>query len=221
MTEIDNEITELEQQLDQLESSLSQTTRVSAAFQQEVSGVQASLNAAEKDAERFSRSLGSNLRGAFGDLVFEGDKLSDVLRNVARSMIETTVNRAITPVTDAVAGVLTTGLQSVFGGLLPFADGAAFSSGRVTPFAKGGVVTAPTMFPMRGGTGLMGEAGPEAILPLSRGDDGRLGVAGKSQAAQVSVTMNISTPDVQSFQKSRGQVAAQMMRAIQSGQKNL
>ena len=61
-------------------------------------------------------------------------------------------------------------------GILPFADGAAFSQGRVMPFARGGVVTAPTQFPMRGGTGLMGEAGPEAILPLSRGADGSLGV---------------------------------------------
>jgi lambda family phage tail tape measure protein len=59
-----------------------------------------------------------------------------------------------------------------------YANGAAFSGGNVVPFANGGVVGSPTTFPMAGGkTGLMGEAGPEAIMPLKRGKDGKLGVA--------------------------------------------
>lgn len=62
------------------------------------------------------------------------------------------------------------------GGILANANGNAFSGGRVTPFATGGVVSAPTFFPMAGGqTGLMGEAGPEAIMPLAR-VGGKLGV---------------------------------------------
>lgn len=67
----------------------------------------------------------------------------------------------------------------LFGSLLKlfgFADGGVFSSGLV-PFASGGVFGAPTLFAMGGGrTGVLGEAGPEAIMPLSRGSDGRLGV---------------------------------------------
>ena len=51
-------------------------------------------------------------------------------------------------------------------------------AGGVKPFAKGGVIAAPGYFPMGGGLGLAGEAGPEAIMPLARGSDGRLGVAG-------------------------------------------
>jgi phage-related minor tail protein len=47
----------------------------------------------------------------------------------------------------------------------------------VVPFANGGIVGSPTLFPLSGGrTGLMGEAGPEAIMPLKRGRDGKLGV---------------------------------------------
>ena len=59
-----------------------------------------------------------------------------------------------------------------------FADGAAFSGGNVVPFARGGsVVSSPTSFPMSGGrTGLMGEAGEEAIMPLKRMPNGSLGV---------------------------------------------
>ncbi len=53
-----------------------------------------------------------------------------------------------------------------------FADGGVFARGNVIPFARGGVVSRPTLFPI----GLMGEAGAEAIMPLSRGADGRLGV---------------------------------------------
>ena len=59
----------------------------------------------------------------------------------------------------------------------PNAKGNAFSQGNVIPFAKGGVVSGPTVFPMTNGTGLMGEAGPEAIVPLQRDAAGNLGVS--------------------------------------------
>lgn len=61
---------------------------------------------------------------------------------------------------------------------IPFADGGVISSGsQVQAYANGGVVGGPTTFPMSGGrTGLMGEAGPEAIMPLKRGANGKLGV---------------------------------------------
>jgi lambda family phage tail tape measure protein len=102
---------------------------------------------------------------------------------------------------------------------MPFAQGGAFSGGRVTPFARGGVVSGPVAFPMRGGAGLMGEAGPEAILPLQRGADGRLGVAaGGGGGARV--TVNITTPDVEGFRRSRGQVAAQIARAVDRGRRD-
>ena len=90
------------------------------------------------------------------------------------------------------------------------------------PFGRGGVVTAPVMFPMRGGTGLMGEAGPEAILPLARGADGRLGVAAQAGggARPVQVVVNVATPDVEGFRRSRAQIAQEMGRALARGQRN-
>jgi len=74
---------------------------------------------------------------------------------------------------------------------LPFANGGAFSGGKVTPFASGGVVSRPTLFPMANGAGLMGEAGPEAIMPLKRGKDGKLGVEGGGTT--IVQNINIST----------------------------
>jgi hypothetical protein len=66
------------------------------------------------------------------------------------------------------------------------ANGMAFTGGNVIPFANGGVVSSPTMFPMsRGRTGLMGEAGPEAVMPLRRAKDGKLGVGAEPQKVDV------------------------------------
>ena len=71
---------------------------------------------------------------------------------------------------------------------------------------------------MNGGTGLMGEAGPEAIMPLARGADGTLGVRG---GGGMNVTVNISTPDVQGFAQSQNQVAAMVSRALTRAQRNM
>jgi len=84
-------------------------------------------------------------------------------------------------------------------GLFGFSDGGVLSMGRIVPFAQGGIVTKPTIFPMAGGMGLMGEAGPEAVMPLKRGRDGRLGVEAEGGGDTVNVTMNINAVDAQSF----------------------
>ena len=99
-------------------------------------------------------------------------------------------------------------------GTLFNAQGNAFRGGRVTPFARGGVVSGATAFPMPGGLGVMGEAGPEAIMPLERGTDGRLGVRAGGGQPHINVTMNITTPDAEGFRRSRAQIASEMARAI-------
>jgi tape measure domain-containing protein len=73
------------------------------------------------------------------------------------------------------------------------ANGNVFAQNGIVPYAKGGIVDRPMMFPFAKGIGLMGEAGPEAIMPLKRGADGKLGVAGGGGGGGVSVgAINIS-----------------------------
>jgi lambda family phage tail tape measure protein len=147
-------------------------------------------------------------------------KLSDALKDVAQTIVDSVYNIALQPVQQALGGAVAGGLNGVLSGLFPFQNGASFSQGRVVPFARGGIVSSPTMFAMRNATGLMGEAGPEAIMPLSRGADGRLGVRASGGERAVNVTVNVTTPDVQGFARSQSQIAAQMARALARGDRN-
>lgn len=205
---------------DGLEVSLGAASTMAAEFETELSRMRAALSATGRDVSSLERGFSKGLRRAFEDVVFDGESLSDALDSLARTMIQTSYSAAVKPVTDQLGSFLGTGVESLLSGLLPFAKGAGFAQGRVMPFASGGVVQRATAFAMRGGTGLMGEAGPEAILPLARGADGKLGVRSGSGGG-VSVVMNVTTPDVAGFQRSRGQIAAQMSRALGRGSRNL
>ena len=210
----------LEDNASGLNQTLSQTSVLVSGFDSELRRMQSSLSATGKDVATLERGLSKGLRRAFDGLVFDGMKLSDALRTVANSMINTAYNAAMRPVTDHFGSLIGQGVGGLMQGILPFEKGAPFSQGRVMPFANGGVVSSPTSFPMRGGTGLMGEAGPEAIMPLARGPDGKLGVRGGAGGAAPTVIFNISTPDVQGFQRSQSQIAAQMSRALSAGNRN-
>ena len=89
------------------------------------------------------------------------------------------------------------------------------------PFAQGGVIASPITFPLGGNRlGLAGERGAEAILPLARGPDGRLGVRAGGGGG-MHVTFNVTTPDADSFRRSETQLAALLARAVGQGQRNL
>ena len=220
MAETESDLENLDLILGDLEASIAATQGATAAFQTELAGVNSALALAGAQATTFTRSVGGSLRGAFDALIFDGAKLGDVLRNLSLSIADSALDKVMKPVTSHFGNLLGGGLESLINGILPFENGAAFSSGRVTPFATGGIVSQATSFPMRGGMGLMGEAGPEAIMPLARGADGKLGVRGGG-GGTVTVNMNITTPDAASFQRSRTQVAASIQRAIQRGGRNL
>ena len=214
-----DQIDTLEADLAALEQTLGDAGSVAASFDAELRAMQTTLGETTRDLGSLERGFSSGLKRAFDGLVLDGKSLSDTLQTLATNMVDTAYSAAVTPVTSHLGGLVSDAINAAVSGLMPFANGAPFSQGRVMPFAKGGVVSQATTFGMRGGTGLMGEDGPEAIMPLARGADGRLGV--KAQAgSNVHVTMNITTPDAQSFQRSQGQIASQMARALGRGQRN-
>ncbi|OSP54339.1 phage tail tape measure protein [Pseudoruegeria sp. SK021] len=218
MAEIDG-LDDFTDQVTVLETSLAGAQAVASTFAGEMQQIRTTMSDTSREVRTLSNGMSRGLRGAFDGVVFDGMKLSDALQNIGKSMVSAAYSSAINPVTKHIGTMFGAGLEGVISGALPFAKGGSFVQGRVTPFAKGGVVSAPTTFPMRGGTGLMGEAGPEAIMPLTRGADGRLGVAADGGGRAVTVVMNISTPDVTGFQRSQGQVAAQLSRALGRGQR--
>lgn len=202
-----------------LERNLGGAEAVAASFGGELLRMRESMVFTGREVSTLSSSIGRGLRRAFDGLIFDGMKLSEALSEVAQTISASAYSIAMRPVQNALGSAIAEGVNGLLSGLLPFANGAFFSQGRVMPFAKGGVVSSPVSFPMRGGAGLMGEAGPEAILPLARGADGRLGVqAGGGRT--VNVVMNVTTPDVAGFARSQSQIAAQINRALARGSRN-
>lgn len=161
------------------------------------------------------KKAASAIRSAFDNLF---DDPAKALRNLAAQLAQMALYQQ-----------LATSMPNIFGsnGIIPLmnANGNAFDRGVVQPFAAGGIVTGATMFPMRGGMGVMGEAGPEAIMPLTR-VGGKLGVAaagGGGSQVQVNVINNSGGEVTTSERKGpNGQrfIDVEIARSIGSGRQD-
>jgi phage-related minor tail protein len=167
-----------------------------------------------QELEGLAESFGRAMTTAFRRSVVDGKRLEDVLRSLALGLARRALSQALAPLGSGIGGFLASLLRGS-----RFAKGGVLGGG-VTPFAAGGVVSTPSYFPLRGGLGLAGEAGPEAILPLARGSDGRLGVRSRGGGG-VNVTFNVTTPDAQSFRRAEAELTAMLARAVARGQRGL
>jgi phage-related minor tail protein len=167
------------------------------SFSRELGDVNVELKRVGDLADGVGRSLANAFRGA----IVDGKSLQSVLGDVGKAFADIALRAALKPV-----GTL---IESAVGSLFAPTDPA------LKTFAKGGVLSAPAYFPMAGGLGLAGEAGPEAIVPLSRGSDGRLGLAGGSGG--VNVTFNVTANDARSFAASEAEISAMLLRAVKRG----
>ena len=219
MDDVDG-IDALDDRIAGLERSLGGAAAMAAAFEREVDRMGSTVAETGREVGTLSRGISGGLRRSFDGLFLDGMKLSDALKGVAQSLVNAAYSAAVRPVTSGLGGLISSGVEGLVGAAAGFEKGGSFAQGRVMPFATGGIVSGPVAFPMRGGMGLMGEAGPEAIMPLTRGADGRLGVRTDGGGRAVNVTMNVTTPDVESFGRSRSQIAAQVGRVLARGQRN-
>ena len=186
--------------------------------------------------KQVSQGVGKELSKALKGAIVDGKSFEDTLKNIALQMSRIALDLARQPIENAVASLA----NDLFGSLADTGagqSGAPQAAGARLPesakLARGGVFTTPTLFSSTaatGGIGVMAEAGPEAVLPLQRGSDGRLGVqatgvaaggAAAAAAAPVNVTFNISTPDVDGFRKSQAQIASLLARTVNRGRRNL
>jgi hypothetical protein len=215
-----------------LEETAAAAGRAGAAMQSAADLAGQAWNTATDALERtkeIARGLAADITGPIKEALKSGElswqsfagAVSGIAQNLANRLIDT----AFKPIEDALfralagagagsggGGGLFGGLTSALGGLFgmgsTFAHGGAFGqAGEITAFASGGVVSGgvvsrPTVFPFARGIGLMGEAGPEAILPLRRGRGGRLGVemngesAGSTAPAMSTRIINVLDPSV-------------------------
>lgn len=180
-----------------------------------------SLTLKTRDLELTANSFSRAMTQAFAVSVTGGKQFDDVLKSLTLRLSNLSVNLAFKPLQNSISG----GLDSLLSGLTGTGGGGiptfAAAAGAIKPFASGGVIGAPTYFPlMQGGVGLAGEAGPEAIMPLRRGPDGRLGVAGAGGGAS-NITIQIATPDPGSFRRSESYITGQIARAVARGQRNM
>ena len=151
-----------------------------------------------EDARQKQKEVADDIAGSMGDAfmsIVDGTKsVKDAFRDMARYIIGRlyeilVVEQMVQSISGAIRGAM---IGPVQGPMLPSANGNVFSNGSVVPDANGGIVGSPVYFPMAGGrTGLMGEAGPEAIMPLKRGKNGKLGVQAEG-GGEVTIHQNFN-----------------------------
>ncbi|WP_442754711.1 phage tail tape measure protein [Methylocystis sp. JAN1] len=151
------------------------------------------------------------LMTGFGAAASSGKNFNETLAALSQSLARLALRDATRSLTEGLVSGLSGVFANAFGGDQP-----------VTPFAEGGVIASPAYFANGGAMGLMGERGAEAIMPLARGSDGRLGVVAQGgETRPVSVTVNIAAQDVDSFRRSEAQITGALARAVARGQRNL
>ena len=112
--------------------------------------------------------------------------------------------------------------RPLFGALFPnipitgSANGNVFAKNKIVPYKMGGIVNKPTLFPMANGMGLMGEAGPEAVIPLKRGSNGKLGVQSSGGVGNIVVNVDASGSSIEGDSAQGEQFGRALAAAIQS-----
>ncbi|MDC0117571.1 hypothetical protein OAI16_06730 [Flavobacteriaceae bacterium] len=172
------------------------------------------LEEAKAQQEQLASMIAGEMGDAFMSIVDGTKSVKDAFKDMARAIIKELYQVFVVK--------KITGFIEGFVGGLGGSSLAPTSSVRpqIRPHADGGVVGGPTYFPMAGGkTGLMGEAGPEAIMPLKRGANGKLGVqmeGGSQGNVVVNQSFNFSANGDDSVKKLIAQAAPKIAQMTKS-----
>jgi hypothetical protein len=211
---------------------LFESTRTAAErYAAELAKVEDLYQSGAIDADVYGRAL-EQLEENFDPLTQLIDGISDTVENELNAAFAAVLDGTATlgdALLDFASNVLAKVAQDLFAqqfaqpiasGISDFAsalfsaNGNVFTPAGVTPFANGGVVSGPTVFPFANGIGVMGEAGPEAIMPLSRGSDGKLGVVANGNSAPRVVINNYSGQEATASTDGAGNILVEIGRAV-------
>lgn len=191
-----------------------QDDRIGLGMQEGVTSYIESIGTMRQATEELTVNGIKGVENAIFDLVTTGktnfrEFAADILRQTARMIIQQLVLRNVMLIVKSAFGFADGGAFGAGGNaaaalgsnpnVAAYAMGGTFAKNNIIPYAKGGtftnsVVSKPTLFKFAAGgtmqTGVMGEAGPEAIMPLSRGANGKLGVS-SSGGGTTNVTVNV------------------------------
>lgn len=161
------------------------------------------LEQSSKNTTTIGKELGLVFRSSFEDAIVGTGDFGDALDGLGQDIERLAARRVILePLLQAFDQLLSDAggsdiLGSIFStsSVITNAKGGVYSGAGISAYS-GQVVSSPTLFPFAKGVGLMGEAGPEAIVPLKRGANGALGVSAEGMGGG-KVTVNIINPPSQ------------------------
>ena len=216
--------------LDQIKEKLTAAKEEAFNFKESLAELaESALDLETNIGERLITGIDS-MGDAFADLVVDGkasfaELTVSILKDIQKMIIKALFFKAIMGIKNALGfgfadgGVVGNDVQG-FGGqqLMTAAKGQVMAKNKIVPYAYGGIVSRPTLFPMANGAGLMGEAGPEAIMPLRRNKQGKLGVetSGATSNNVVNVSVNASGTSAQGNNVKANQLGKMIGSAIQA-----
>ena len=165
-----------------------------------VGGMQSGFQSLIDGAQSLNQTMAQATTGAFNKM---GDSLSafvttgkgnfkDLAASILQDIGKMLIQFATLRLAKAAVGMFADGGAFGSSGLLALAKGGAFNTHGIQYYANGDIFNQPTAFRHAGGLGVMGEAGPEAVMPLTRGPNGKLGVQvfGNQQTSQAAGVVN-------------------------------
>ena len=221
--EIDGQSLSLEQVTEHLTNATQEAFNFKESFAELA---ESALDLETNIGERLITGIDS-MGDAFADLVVDGkssfaELTVSILKDIQKMVIKALFFKAIMGAKNFLGfgdgGVVDGAGNEIQNVTAVAAKGQVLAKNKIVPYAYGGVVSRPTLFPMANGAGLMGEAGPEAILPLRRNKQGKLGVEtnGATSNNVVNVSVNASGTSAQGNSLKANQLGKMIGSAIQA-----
>ena len=203
--------------LDEIKAKLQENKDATFNFKEEMKKVAESAMDLSANMGELAVSAVNRLADGFAELAVSGkanfgDLARSILADLQRMIIKALFFKTLFGLFPGLENFL--GFEK--GGVVESAKGNVFANNKVVPYASGGVIDKPVIFPMAKGMGLAGESGPEAILPLKRGKGGRLGVEASGGTNNIVVNVDASGSSVEGDDEQAKRLGQLIGIAVQS-----